>query len=193
MRPDVLELLAEELNERGAHPLASFLKWDEGAGQGRRRLDGMSAGRLRDFDREERAWEKASRKELKELAARLRWKRWYASSPANRERMLACRKQWAALHPDRERATSRRVREKRKKDPKRLALYKARQDKYRDKKNAKQRQRCIDDPAWYQRKLARHRLVAREAYGRTYKPVGKRRCSICRQPGHNNRRCGARP
>ncbi|HKO84461.1 MAG TPA: hypothetical protein VJ140_07825 [Actinomycetota bacterium] len=80
MRRDVLEVMADELVERAADPVASFLSWD---GDGRRRLDGMSRGRRWDLDREQRQWERENRAELRRLYKSGWLRRWRAS---NREK-----------------------------------------------------------------------------------------------------------
>lgn len=87
MRPDVLELMAEELSERAASPLDSFTVWDNG----RRKLDGMAKGRRWDIDREQRAFEKANAKQMITLKVR-RWRQLNpakakASRKATRKRM----------------------------------------------------------------------------------------------------------
>lgn len=177
---EVLDLLAEELGERAAHPLASFQTWDEGAGQGRRKLDGMQAGRRWDIDREHRADKKATQK----LYDQLRWKRWYKK---NKARFAAYRKRWGSENPDKERLYGKRKRAAQRKDPKRWARAKARFDRHKPKKRARARERYYADI-----EASRARLRASSARYYAKRPrEGKRRCSRCGQPGHNRRRCGS--
>lgn len=177
MRGDVLELMADEVAARAADPLASFISWEDG----RRKLDGMSRGRRWDIDREQREFEREGEK----LFASLRWRRWYAK---NADAFAAYRKAWAAANRSKERGYSKRKHARRKKDPKRWAVHLARAERHRAKKSARAKAR-------YQANLeaarARGRAHARNSYARHYKPEGKRKCSLCRLPGHNSRRCHA--
>jgi hypothetical protein len=182
MRPDVLEAMAEEIAGRPVDALASFVTWDDG----RRKLDGMAKGRRWDIDREQREWDKVNRKELEQLAARRRWERFRRLNP---EHMAAYRKAWAAAHPEEEKEYDRRQRARVKKDPVRLAMYKARQERYREKRNAKLRANRAD-PVWLARERARRRKNAMKSYTKRYKPEGKRKCTLCGKPGHNRVRCG---
>ena len=193
MRRDVLEHLAEEIGAHQAEPLASFTIWDEG----RRKLDGMSRGKRWDIDREQREWERDNAAELAKYEARRNWAKHERTHPeqvdeahrrwvkTNRQHLLAYRRTWAAANVERERKYGRRKHAKRKKDPKRWAVFKARQDRHKPKKNAKA------SAAYWALSDAERRARNQEHHQRfyRYKPKGKRRCSVCRQPGHNVKRC----
>jgi hypothetical protein len=176
-RADVLELLAEELGARAAHPLASFTTWD---GDGRRKLDGMSRGRRWDIDRELREEKRATEK----LIGLLRWKRWYAK---NKGAFAAYRKRWGQENKEKERAYGRLKHKRRRKDPKRWAVFKARQARHLPKKLARAKERYWAD---VEASRARNRAASARYYLKR-KREGTRRCSTCGQPGHNRRRCGA--
>jgi len=126
------------------------------------------------------------RKLRDQLAQRVRWERFRA---ANAEHIAAYRKQWGAAHPEKEREYDRRQREKTKQDPRRLALYRATQERHRDKKNARKRQRLRDDPVYAEQERARVRQYMQRNYAAKFVPEGKRKCTLCRQPGHNRARC----
>jgi hypothetical protein len=130
------------------------------------------------------------RKQRDKRAQRLRWEKFRA---ANAEHIAAYRKKWAAAHPDREREYDRRQREKTKTDPRRLALYQARQERYRLKKNARRLHRYQTERAYREQTRARQRLYEKQSYARLYKPEGKRKCTLCGLPGHNRVRCGRVP
>jgi hypothetical protein len=130
MRPEVIELLAEELSERAAPAIASFETWDDG----RKKLDGMSRGRKWDLEHES----KAEKAEAQRLYQSLRWKRWYAK---NKKHAAAYRRKWAAENRDKEREYARRKHRARKKNPKRWATWLARQERHKPKKRIRARVR----------------------------------------------------
>lgn len=135
MRPDVLELIAEEIAGRPVDALASFVTWDEG----RRKLDGMARGRRWDIDREQKAFERDSKRELRLLAKRdeqrrhrdaylARYKRWAKANQGHLKTYWT----WYWSQPEnaaRQRARCRRKRIAEKADPvryaKRLASWRA--------------------------------------------------------------------
>ncbi len=96
MRPDVLEVIAEEIAGRLVDPLSSFLVWDSG----RPRLDGMSRGTRRDIDREQREFDEANRGDFARLMASQRRRRYYKR---NRDKVLARATRYHAEHREMER------------------------------------------------------------------------------------------
>jgi hypothetical protein len=193
MRQDVLEHLAEEIGAHQADPLASFQTWDDG----RRKLDGMSRGKRWDIDREQREWEKANEAELAKYAARWRWRQHEEAHPervqaanaawvkANRAHLRAYRKRWAQEHRERELEYCRRKQANRRADPSRWALYLARQERHKAKKRAHAYEHYRLD---LEASRARKRVNAARWYAKQPRE-GKRRCSVCRQGGHNRIRC----
>jgi hypothetical protein len=193
MRPDVLELIAEEVAGRPVDALASFVTWDDG----RRKLDGMAKGRRWDIDREQRQWEKDNAADLARFVARRNWQRFTQQNPQRvktaarkwvREhwgRLLAYRARWAKEHADREREYDRRQMANTRADPVRLARYQARQERHKLKKRAKENARY-----WGNVEASRERSRRNSATYYAKQPrEGKRKCSLCRKPGHNVLRC----
>jgi hypothetical protein len=183
---DLAEVYAETIGERlRSHPG----EWFEGV-----RIFRGKGRRVRDRDEvdvvKRPKLTAAERKQRDQIAARLRWERFRDANP---EHIAAYRKKWAAAHPEKEREYDRRGRAKTKADPRRLALFAARIERYREKRNARKRQRHRDDPAWAEKERARLRQWARQNYAATYKPEGKRKCTLCGLPGHNRVRCGRVP
>lgn len=86
---DVFEVMAEEV---GGHPVDALASWRV-LDDGRPRLDGMAKGRRWDIDREQRAFEKASKAELRRLAKRDEQRR-------HRDQYLARYKRWAKANAD---------------------------------------------------------------------------------------------
>jgi hypothetical protein len=176
MRRDVMEVMAEELVEREAHPLASFTTVEDG----RPRLAGMRAGRGRDVDREVdhvvRAQDRKVQVEIRRLM-----------------KLRARRKR-----PEVYRAQSRRYEaaNKERRRQKRLAWYWKNRDKMvayqRAHRKKHQQKRRADSLRRYYADRANRIEYMRGYYPRRYKPEGKRRCSVCRQPGHNVKRCPQR-
>jgi hypothetical protein len=178
VRSDVLEVMAEEVAGRPVDALASFTTWDEG----RRKLDGMSRGKRWDIDREQRQWERDNAADLARFVARHNWQRWMDANPekargavqrwvrANWQYLLAYRARWAKEHAEQEREYDRRQMANTRKDPVRWARYLAKQERHRAKKNARARERY----------LANYATLPRE---------GKRKCTLCRRPGHNSLTC----
>jgi hypothetical protein len=197
VRRDVLEHMADEIGAHQADPLASFQTWDEG----RRKLDGMSRGKRWDIDREQREWEKANEAELARYAARHRWSNFEKAHPErvtaaqrawvreNRAHLAAYRKRWAKMNAAKERAYARRKHAKRKADPKRWAVFHARMKRHKAKKLARAKVRYRLD---IEASRARSRANAARWYAKQPRE-GKRRCSVCRQPGHNVKRCPTVP
>lgn len=191
---EVLELLAEEIGARTTDPLASFTTWDEG----RRKLDGMSRGSRWDIDREQRDWEKANAAELAKYVARQNWSKFEKAHPErvtaaqrawakeNRAHLAAYRKRWALANVDKERLYGQRKHAARKRDPKRWAVWLARQERHKAKKRERSKLR-------YRQDLEASRARSREhsaAYYAKQPREGKRKCTRCGRPGHNRRRCG---
>lgn len=167
MRGDVLELMAEEVAGRPVDALASFTTWDDG----RRKLDGMAKGRRWDLDREHRAFEKDTLREIRRLMkmrARHRrpevyraWHRRYEAANKARRRELRIKRYWK----DRDR---------------RLAKQRAQYQKHRDKRKAE----CLAN--YYKNRNAR--ATAFRAWYDKQPRKGTRTCSVCGEPGHNSRR-----
>lgn len=172
MRRDVLEVMADELLERAAHPLASFTSMEDG----RPRLAGMRAGRKWDVDREQdgqvREHDRKMQVEIRRLmklrarrkkpeAYRIAGRR-YEAANKERRRQLRLARYWK----NRDRL---------------LARLRASQERHRAKRRA-------ESLAYYyahrDQQLARMR-----AYYLTRPRKGTRRCSVCQQPGHNRVRC----
>ena len=168
MRQDVLEAMADELLERAAHPLASFSTWE----QGRRKLDGVRSSRKWDLDREtDRELREHDRKmqveirRLMKLRARRKnpevyrdWNRRYEAANKERRRQQRRARYW-------------------KNRPRMLAVLKASREKHRAKRNAE----CL-------RNYHAHREERRAKFQAWYDRQprdGKRKCSVCGQPGHN--------
>lgn len=170
MRRDVLEVIAEEVAGRPVDALASFTTWDDG----RRRLDGMAKGRRWDLDREHRAFERDTNREvrrLQKLRARRRKPAVYAAHSVA----------WDAAHREDRRLAARRRREKYR--ARVLAILKASRQRHKAKRNA-------EALAYYHAHRA-ERLAYNRDWDRRNRPrEGKRCCSLCRQPGHNRRSCG---
>jgi hypothetical protein len=157
--------MAEELGERAADALASFTTWD---GDGRRRLDGMSKGRRWDIDREQRAWERDNRADLRRLYKSLWLARWRRAHPELARKVWAS---WYAAHKD-EVAPANRARAKR--------WYHANRERAAARDST---------PA----KVAARRRRANLAYqAERGLAIRHRPCGLCRQPGHNRRTCGER-
>jgi hypothetical protein len=106
------------------------------------------------------------RKRANQLAARRRWEKFRAANP---ERIAAYGRKWRALHADQERERARRRRATH--DPRLLALHKARQERYRLKRNARLRQRYASDPAFVEAARARARRHRQRTYAATYARV----------------------
>jgi hypothetical protein len=193
VRADVLEVMAEEVAGRPVDALASFVTWDEG----RRKLDGMSRGKRWDIDREQREWERANAADLARFVARRNWQRWMDAHPDKAKgaarswvrehwgHLLAYRARWAKENADREREYDRRQMAATRADPVRLARYQARQDRHKAKKRKRAKERYW---ANLEASRARNRLHAAAYYAKRPRE-GKRRCTLCRKPGHNRIRC----
>lgn len=193
MRPDVLEVIAEEIAGRPVDALASFTTW----GEGRRKLDGMAKGRHWDIDREQRQWESDNAAYLGKFVARHNWQRFTEANPeriskaarkwvlAHWDHLLAYRNRWAKENADREREYDRRQMANTRADPARLARYQAKQERHKPKKAARAKKRYWAD---VEASRARNRKNAATYYAKQPRE-GKRKCTLCRKPGHNRRRC----
>jgi hypothetical protein len=169
VRADVLEVMAEEVAGRPVDALASFVTWDEG----RRKLDGMSRGKRWDIDREHRAFEKDTDREVRRLMKlRARHK-----SP---EVYRAWHRRYEAEHKAR-RAQLRKQRYRKNRD-KLVAKGRAQYAKHREKRRA-------ESLAYYYAHLEERRAANREWDRKNRPREGKRRCSQCGQPGHNKLTC----
>lgn len=143
MRSDVLEVMAEEILGRPVGKLASFWAFDDG---GRRHLDGMAQGRKWDLDREQQAFQRANKLELRKLGKRNTNRRYAAVynetskvwSKANRAYRTAYEKAYWAARKERLRELQRAKRARQKADPARWALVLARQARHAPKKRVRQ-------------------------------------------------------
>lgn len=190
MRPDVLELIAEET---GGRPVSVYARLPSLMDEGKSRLDGMAKGRRWDLEREQRQWEKANAADLARFRARRNWQRFDDANPermktwrkkwtaSNWSHLLAYRNRWAKKNAAREREYDRRQMANTRADPVRLARYQARMDRHKAKKNARAKERYWSD-------VETSHALNRKYYARRPR-VGKRKCGLCRQAGHNRRRC----
>jgi hypothetical protein len=193
VRPDVLETMAEEIAGRPVDALASFVTWDGG----RRKLDGMAKGRRWDIDREQRQWEKDNAADLARFVARHNWHRFEEQNPErvrtaarkwvveHWDHLLAYRNRWAKENADREREYDRRQMANTRADPVRLARYLAKQERHKPKKLARAKRLYWADVEASRERSRRHSAV----YYAKQPREGKRKCTLCRNPGHNRRRC----
>ncbi len=179
MRSDVLDVLADQLLERAAHPLASFTTMDEGAGQRRGKLDGVRAVRKYDLDREEDPRVRAHDRKVQTEIRRLMKMRARHKKP---EVYRAAGRAYDAANKERRR--QQRIARYWKNRPKMLAQLKASREKHAEKRRAE----CL---AYYY--AHRDEAIARmRAYYCKRPRKGTRKCSLCSQRGHNRVTCARR-
>lgn len=171
MRKDVLEVMAEQLVERYAHPLASFTSIEDG----RPRLAGMRTGRKWDLDREHdhhlREHDRRVHVEIRRLM-KLRARR------KNPEVYRAWGRRYEAANKDRRR--EQRIARYWNNRDKLLGKLKASQERHRAKRRA-------ESLAYYYAHRDEQRARMREYNDRRPKK-GTRCCSVCGQRGHNRAR-----
>lgn len=166
-RSDVLELMAEEVSGHAVDALASFVTWDGG----RRKLDGMARGRRWDIDREHRAFERDTQREIRRLQ-KLRARR------RRPEVYRVQRRRYEAEHKARRREL--RLKRYRKNRDHVLAILRRSQEKHRERRRAEGRARY-----WANRE--RRLAVWREWAKKARPPKGARKCPLCGRPGYNRR------